>query len=277
MIDRRKRRAGPGLKKRMIFPAAAGILILLGCLTAFAQDQKVFDYADVLSEEEEEDLQQTLAQTAETWSFDLAVLTVPDTDGRTPEEFARKSYEGLGYGYGSDSTGVLFLLSMGERDWEVYFSGEARTTINSYGLSCIREYVVPLLSDGDYYEAFMRYAGLCEDFIRQKAEVGTPYGYDGYEYREPFPFLYRILIGCAAGLAAAALVLVALWSQLKTVKASQEAAFYVVPGSFRLERSRDMFLYKTRTRVRIERDSGGGGRGGGGHSGHASSGGGGKF
>ena len=100
--------------------------------------------------------------------------------------------------------------------------------------------------------------GACEEQLTDSWSVG---------YDETFspvvPFEKNLLIALAVGLLIGLLVAFSLKSQLKTVSFRRNATGYVKKGSFRLTRDRDIFLYRTHTRIYSpQQRSSGGSRGG---------------
>ena len=57
------------------------------------------------------------------------------------------------------------------------------------------------------------------------------------------------------GLVVTMIMGLALWSQLKSVRQCNEATNYVVPGSFRLTRQGDYYLYRTVTKTKRSKES----------------------
>ena len=115
------------------------------------------------------------------------------------------------------------------------------------------------LSDGDYEKAFSLFADLSEEFIQEGTE-GKPYD-TNHTYKQKMGLGFRFAIAFVSGLVIAAVTVGALIGQMKSVGIKAEAQEYVRDGSFRVTRQRDVFLYRTVSRVRIEKtsDSGGGG------------------
>ena len=85
-----------------------------------------------------------------------------------------------------------------------------------------------------------------------------------YESFSPVvPFEKNLLIALAVGLLIGLLVAFSLKSQLKSVSFRRNATGYVKNGSFRLTRDKDLFLYRTHTRIYSpQQKSSGGSRGG---------------
>mgnify|MGYP000308516591 CR=1 FL=1 len=77
-------------------------------------------------------------------------------------------------GRGENGDGILFLLDMGDRNWAIATHGYAIEVFTDAGQSYIMDQVKPYLSDGDYNEAFHKFATECDDFITQANEA-EPY------------------------------------------------------------------------------------------------------
>ena len=118
---------------------------------------------------------------------------------------------------------------------------------------------VSYLSDGEYYEGFMKFADLCEEFII-KAQSGEPYDVENLP-EETIPFYMIFLISLVVGFVIALIVTGVMRSRMKTVHMKPDAADYMKDGSLHINRSRDIFLYHqvTRTAKPKEESSGGGG------------------
>lgn len=255
----------------------------------------LIDEADLLSESEEEELEDKLSELSERQGFDVVVLTVGSLGGKTAEEYADDYYDENSYGQGDERDGCLFLISMEERDWYISTCGYGITAITDYGIDCISELVVPSLSIGDYAGAFGLYADCVDDFI-DESKNGTPYDYnnelDGYynengefvQGRRPRKFRLGFLIaGAVIGLISAAITTSASASKLKSVASKTEANDYLIKDSFVLTGSEDKFIRSNLMKSPIPRDTGPKGGMGGGSSVHMSGsgmshgGGGGKF
>jgi uncharacterized protein len=244
---------------------------------------------------------------------DIAVVTVPATDGQAVDDFAMDYYDYNGYGQGEDNDGVLLLISMAERDYWITTTGFCIEAITDYGLELVQDSFLSNLSSGDYADAFSRYAGSCEQLIAS-ARQGNVYdyyvsdsdqenGYGGYyndaaEYFGPDPFQPQdtprfnvgsnALLALVIGFALALITVFAMKGKLTTVRRRYEASNYVVPGSLHLRANDDRFLYSTVAQTPIPQHTedhsshGGGFSGGGSHTSFGSSGvshggGGGKF
>lgn len=248
------------------------------------------DDAGLLSDDEYDALLATLESVSAEYGCDVAVVTVDSLGGKSARDFADDYYDYNGYGSGDDRSGIMLVLSMGERDWYITTCGYGITAMTDYGRDVLSDDFVPYLSSGDYYEAFNIFAEGCGNYLRLAAD-GTPfdrrsdYDSDDYDYGEGFPQWWEIKTylpaALIAGFVISLIVVLCMRGKLKSVRAKQSAAGYIVDNSMVLTDCRDIFLYKNVSRTRRSNDDDH--SSGGGSSTHVSSsgtthgGGGGKF
>lgn len=276
--------------------------------TAVSDSPRVIDNADILTQDEEDELCRYLDEISERNEVDVAVHTTQSLDGYSAMDYADSVYESYGYGFGDDHDGTLLLIAMDEREWWITTEGFGITALTDYNLMNIEDEFVGYLSSGDYLSGFMKYAELCDYYISQTKEFGSNGQYDDRyysndSYYEPYyshmtPELYSryeyhseqtsgnsyagmIIISLTAGFVIALIVVSTMKGQLKSVRRASGASSYEVPGSLNVTRVQDIYLYRTVAKRRIDNDppqngsSNRGGRGGG-HGGssihHSSSG-----
>lgn len=216
------------------------------------------DDADLLTDSEEEELEAQLDEISERQQLDVAVVTVNSLDGKTAEAYADDFYDYNGYGYGDDNSGILLLISMEDRDWHMTTCGFGITAFTDAGMDYMQEQFVSYLSDGEYMEAFQKYATLCDDFITQ-ADTGEPYDSNNMPH-EPLSPIW-IFAALLLGFIIAFIMASGKKSKLKSVKKQVAAKQYTKKGSLTLTRNTDQFINRVVTSRRIERDddsSGGG-------------------
>ncbi|MCI7596888.1 MAG: TPM domain-containing protein [Lachnospiraceae bacterium] len=238
---------------------------------------RVVDMADLLNDTEEEVLLSQLDEISERQQVDIAVVTVNSLDGKSPMEYADDFYDYNGYGFGANNDGILLLVSMEDRDWWISTTGYGVEALTDAGINYISEKFLPMLSDGDYADAFSTYAKLCDEFITQ-AKNAEPFDI-GNMPQEPFDIVFNLSIALLIGLAVAFVITAMMKSQLKSVRFQSEAANYVKKDSMKVTQSKDLFLYRNVDRREKPKESSSSG----GSSTHTSSsgtthgGGGGKF
>ena len=222
------------------------------------------DGADLLTDHQEQELLTTLNRIRADYQVDVIVVTVDSIGSYSPESYVNYLFDSQGYGYGANQDGVLLLVAMESRDYQILANGLGADAISDSDLDSLCGVVESYLRDGDYMGAFCAFAEECEYEIN-----GAINGF-------PFDWGKNLLIALVVGLAIALIVVLVMLSQLKSVKPKHGAAEYTKADGLHMTRSSDLFLYRTVSRIRRETESSGS-HGSGGSSGGGRRVGGGKF
>lgn len=239
-------------------------LLSLTLLCSFAKDgdDLLIDRADLLTDDEEQALTKRLFEASEELDFDFVILTLKNTAGKDILQYA-DDYKDMA-SYRQDAAILLFNTTTGEWCVATYgFGNKAISEDATYRY--LEDRFVPFLSSGDYANAFNDYLSGAEKLVGDARE-GHYYIY--------IPWGRNLLIALVVGVLVGLLVVTSMKSKLKSVAMKSSAAGYVREGSFALTRSRDIFLYRTHTRVYSPRQKSSGGGSGGGFRGGGSRGGG---
>lgn len=207
---------------------------------------RLVDQADLLTDEEEAELLGTLDEVSERQKVDVVVITANSLEGRTAQEAADDLYDYCGYGFGEERDGLLFLISMEERDWWISTRGYAITAFTDAGIDFLAEQMLTDLSDGYYASAFTTYAQWCDDYITQ-AKTGVPYDTDNLP-ELPFSALGAALIAFGIAFIISLIATGIMRLKLKSVFSQSRSDDYIKEGSFKLSKKEDLFLYKTVSR-----------------------------
>ena len=231
------------------------LLLLLGTnLSSFAisEDDEVFVYdnADLLTDSEESDLTSILRRISQSYNAQVTVVTISSPGGSSMDRLVEDIYDSWNLGYGENKDGVLLLVCMGTREYRIISNGFPGYAINEEYIEKIGEDMLSLLSDGEYAEAFQVYADRCEYYL------------NGYINGFPFDFMKNLIISLVVGLVVGLIVVFALKSQLKSVRRKDHADVYVKPGSMKITRAADYFLYRRVTRIPRETSNSSGSKGG---------------
>lgn len=286
---------------------------------------RVMDYAELIEDDKEQKIRDMLDKTSDKYNCDVVVLTVKSLEGKTAEGYVDDFFDDNNYGQGLRDSGIIFLVSIEDRDWAVKTNGAARDKFTKAGLRYIVNDVKPKLSSDDFADAFYVFAQLCDKFLHQ-AQVGDPYDTgnmpsflmfiddsmdtpssseaesetssesssetaavssdesassgasetssslssstlssssqsgleddsDLSETEEEVPFYEEYLvISMMIGLVIAGVVVWAMTSGLKNIRPNDSAATYQQEDGFRLTKKKDLYLYETVDRVRIDKD-----------------------
>ena len=245
---------------------SAFVLALLAAFMCFAfsafaesgHPSRVIDYADLLTDEEEAALEKRLGDISDSRNFDIVVATTDDAEGKTAMEYADDLFDYGGYGMGeSGIDGILMLIDMDNRDIWISTKGRGIDTFSDSDIQSVIDTFYDYVKNGDYYNA-------CDTFISTVSGRFDDDAYDEYyeslsgieQYKISFSVLGRVIIPLAIGFVIALIVTAVMKGKLKSVRKNVNAAAYVVGDSFKLDVSRDTFLYSTVTRTkRVEESS----------------------
>ena len=241
---------------------AALVLLLALAVPAFAAEEgfadlyyRMNDSAEVLTEDEDNELEASLRELSVRQSFDVVIATIDSLEGEgytSMEEYADDLYDYCQFGYGADRDGVLLLVSVGDRKWHISTCGYGITAFTDAGIQYLGEQMTPDMADGDYAAAFRTFIQWTDTYVTAARE-GNPYDVDNMPH-EPLSILY-LGLALVIGLVTALIVTGVMKSQLKSVALQQDAASYVREGSMKLTNQRDLFLYRDVHRTERPKES----------------------
>ena len=275
------------------------ILLILLCLlltlpvSVSADLPRVVDEAGLLSADEISNLESSADALALEYEMDVLILTVESLNGMHVMDFADQYYDSHGYGTGTEQSGIVFLLSISEREWAVRTIGEAKYAVSDYEIDDIIDTVWNDLRSGNYYETFDVFLSCVEDEYYAYRNDSYIHNTPGAPDYDPYPgvitpdypgqssssgagrVLSRLAVALLIGAVVAAIALFVMRSQMNTARAQSGARSYMTGGTYDLYRHQDIFLYSRTSRIKKQdpnTSGGGGGRSGGGGMHHSSGG-----
>ena len=245
------------MKKILIFFLA---LILLAVPVA-AEGYFIMDDSGLLEDYDVEKLEEVYGEYPVMYGFTPALVTTDSFGGLSAEEFAGQYYDIQSY----PEDGILLLVSLQEGEWYILTNGACHDRIPDWDVETIGEELVPLIQDGLYYGAFLKFPALAAEAYEANEPV---YSEDGTVIPAVPKKNYgkTIAICMAVGMGIGLLVVGIMASQMKSVRQQSGASDYIRPGSMRVTLSRDIFLYSHVTRTAKPKNNSSGGRSGGGGS-----------
>ena len=145
---------------------------------------RLVDDADLMTDQEEEILLNHLNEISERHQCDVIVLTTDSFDGMRAQDFADDYFDYNDYGMGENDDGILFAVSMGEREWAFSTYGYGIDAFTDLTLEHMEELIIPYLSGGDYYGAFLTYADEADKALDHARILET----GDYTYGEENPY-----------------------------------------------------------------------------------------
>lgn len=225
--------------KRSILLLLTLSLLLALCISVGAASPRIVDLAQLLTASEAAELEQQAGALSREFQTDVIILTVLTTDGKDAQAYADDYFDNHGYGLGASRSGVLLLLVMDTRDWVISTSGDAMHLLSQRDCDEIFSYAADDISAARYGEGFARYLSALARSLSEPHDESLSVG-------------TCILIAVCIGLIAGGTVLGILISTMRTARPKRSATDYLQQNSFRMPQCRDLYLYSTTRRVRIE-------------------------
>ena len=261
------------MKKRFLVFLTA-LMLLFSVLPVYAEEmtaeQRVFDYADLLSEADEREMHLWIADMQENWGMDLAYLTTNDTEGKSVQQYGADFYIEHDLGLGENNDGVIFVLDMGSREGQIITCGKAIDIYTDYYIGQMWDNMVGCLSDGDYYNAFfslyMDMNELAGDYEKYQKDPDS-FLSDYSKAQKTKSLLTSAVIAAVFALVIAALAVSSMRKSCKNVKPYTDGRAYLKENGYHLSVNRDSFASTHTALMPIPREDDHNHRGGGFHSG----------
>ncbi len=217
----------------------------------------VYDGADLLTDEEENKLGEMASDLSSQYGCSIHLATVEDytdlSDAHSIEAFAEEFYHDNLLGYGAGRNGILLILSMAGRDYDICaYGAAAHAAFTDYGKEVLSEAFLDDFGYDDWYSGFCDYVISCGDLL-QAAESGAPVDVGS----TPMPLSVKLLIVFVPSLLIALMVCLIFLRGMKTARRSSNAADYVSKRGIHMYIRRDIFTHRTTHRQVIQQSSGG--------------------
>lgn len=223
---------------------------------AAAEDSKVVDDADLLSYDEEQEIQSMLDEFAEESGWTLFAVTTDDANGMTSEEYADDYVDQNAF----EENGVCFLIDMDNREIYMSTTGSAIRILTDHRIDSIMDDSYEYAGDGEYVKCFETMIRETEDSFHEGIESGQ-YNYDrdtGEISKAPNRLtVWDMIISLIAAAAAGGAVVAVIAGKYRLKFGGWQYDFK--SNSRRdLTNKTDRLVNTFRTAHHIQRDSGGG-------------------
>lgn len=238
------------LRKLMLLVMSVSIMsVFLGFSVSSAAGKKsVIDDAGLIKASDEKELDKKIKNIQKD-KFDVVILTVKSLDGKSAQDYADDYYDNNDYGLDNEKSGVLFLVSKGDRKYHISTKGAGIKAFTDYGIGRIKEEIKPYLSDGDYFNACDEFLNITKDFVKAYKD-GTPYDTDN-PYNEEIDYVILEVIAFVIALISVGIMRL----RMNTAKPKGTAMEYIKKGSFKLTSEKDIFMYSTVTKTAKPKDN----------------------
>lgn len=242
------------LRKLMLLVMSVSIMsVFLGFSVSSAAGKKsVIDDAELIKASDEKELDKKIKNIQKD-KFDVVILTVKSLDGKSAQDYADDYYDNNDYGLDNEKSGVLFLVSKGDRKYHISTKGAGIKAFTDYDIGRIKEEIKPYLSDGDYFDACDEFLNITKDFVKAYKD-GTPYDTDN-SYNEEIDYVILEVIALVIAFVIALISVGIMRLRMNTAKPKGTAMEYIKKGSFKLTSEKDIFMYSTVTKTAKPKDN----------------------
>lgn len=231
------------------------LMLAVLCVPVFAsvgEHRYLFDYADKLSDDEENTVSQMLDSAAEERNVELYIVTKSENPDFSAREYLSQFASGI---TSTASGGVIYaVFDYDSNTFAVVPTGNAEGVYDS---SLLEDMISDFFSSGEIYNSCMTLAsyiaaddpsgGINSIAVYDSKEKndgkndGTVYSQNS-EHSEKTSVLKKELIVIAVALIGAVIVCLILKKQMNTAVKNDSASEYMKPGSLKITSSAEMFV-----------------------------------
>lgn len=235
------------------------ISILLICIglfmpVTFALSSKVYDYAALFSKEQLADLESTIQKIYTTQTLDIGIVTTNDMKGKSSMVYADDFYDEIGYGIGSDYSGLLLLINMQDREVYISTCGKAINYFTDASLNTILDVLYKDLGTGNYFSASQTFLTKVDAILNNNTLPNQYQEKQELETSENPPEFYtseRTGICLAVSLVITSIFFLIIRSRYKN-PSTPSTINYLNQSSIRYKDQRDEFLHSHISKIKRE-------------------------
>lgn len=227
------------------------LMLAVLCVPVFAsvgEHRYLFDYADKLSDDEENTVSQMLDSAAEERNVELYIVTKSENPDFSAREYLSQFASGI---TSTASGGVIYaVFDYDSNTLAVVPTGNAEGVYDS---SLLEDMISDFFSRGEIYNSCMTLSSYiaADDpsgginsiavYDSEEKNDGTVYSQDS-EHSEKTSVLKKELIVIAVALIGAVIICLILKKQMNTAVKNDSASEYMKPGSLKITSSAEMFI-----------------------------------
>ncbi len=219
---------------------------------AIDETEKIYDFANLFSDYEEEKLLRQINTYIDQYKMDLAVVTVNENNKNSPQEYADDFYDYNHFGKGNNRDGILFLIDMQNREIYMTTTGNAIRMYNDHRIDFSLKKVYKNMTNKDYYKGTSEYI----EIISKYANLGLPSGQDRRVEKD---ILSTLLFSSIISLIITIIIMIILISKNKLVNKQETAEQYLQKESIQINDLGNTLINSNTVRHYIDHDTSSGG------------------
>lgn len=125
---------------------------------SYKSEESVYDYAELMSLEEEKELREFSEKFRE-YNIEVLFLTIADAEGKSSMMYADGFYDT----HATMADGVLFMIDMDNRDVHIRTAGKCIEWLDEYDIDNVQDRTEPIIENEEYFRYLKltsKYAGV---------------------------------------------------------------------------------------------------------------------
>ena len=173
------------------------------------------------------------------------------------EAFAQYYFFNELKGVGESGNGILLIMSMKERDYDIMAHGETGNyAFTDYGKSKLADSFLDYFTDGEWYRGFSAYLNRVQNCLEAAAN-GTPIDVGTRIKEHNLPL--ALAAGLIFGFIVALISCLTMKAGMKSVRQARIASNFIVRNGIKIPVQKDIFTHNTVVRQVIQSSSSSGG------------------
>ena len=212
---------------------------------AVDEKEKVYDFADLFTDTEENDIYLKINEFITTYDMDLAIVTISSNPKYSEVEYADDFYD---YNNFNDN-GILFLIDMDNRQIYMSTTGTAINMYNDNRINYLMDSIYKYISNKSYSKGTLEYIKM----LSSLASEGYPTGNEIYQSTSS-----KVLKSMFFSFIITVIVMVILISKNKLVRKASDAKEFLEKDSIKITQLGDILIDTHTETYRINNNSNGG-------------------
>lgn len=238
------------------------------------ENEKIYDFANLLTDEEELSLYLDITNFINTHNLDMVVVTIDENNKYSSMVYADDFYDYNYFGKGKTYDGLLMLIDMDNREVWISTTGQAILIYDDYRIDNMLDYIQPNLTNENYNRAVENFI----EYSSKYASEGTPSSNKLYYIDENGKMQKKqsaIYVEALQSAAIFSMIITGIFIIIgvcihKNVKKAKQANYYLDKNSVNITGKEDNFINSHTTKT-YDPPSSSSSSSGGGSSSHSSS------
>lgn len=139
-------------------------------------DEKIYDFADLFTDSEEENLYNNVLQFINKNNIDMVIVTINENTKNSSMAYADDFYDYNDFGIGNENDGILFLIDMDNRKMWISTTGKAIEIYDSH-IDSILDDCYSYISNEKYYDCANTFISSSQSTYNQDIYMGWIIGF----------------------------------------------------------------------------------------------------